>query len=201
MIVAVLGWTIPAGADYTDGYLLYKQGNYEGAVTALTEVLAGQPDHEDGHYLLGLCYHKLGRYEEAKAALQGVVEKNPEHAKAQTNLARVLMKLKAYNPALEAAKKGVELLGDSSAYNVLGLAYLGLEQYDEADQAFGKAIEKDPRNPWPYNNRGYALILKGKDAPAEYASEALKMFDKALELNPENDLFKRNREFVVGVMP
>ena len=120
--------------------------------------------------------------------------------RAYTNLSRALLKLDEDENAKEMALKGVEFEDDSGAYNVLGLAYMRLENYEQADVAFAKAAELDPKNAWAYNNRGINLIRQNKDNPKEVAGEALKLFDQAVSIQPENELFVRNQEFAKKLM-
>lgn len=199
-IVLVAGLVAPAGANYAEGLAQYMEGDYSGAAATLSALLVEEPDHPDARYLLGLCQHKLGKYEEAREALAAVVAAKPGHGKARTNLARALLKLEAYDAALAEASKGAELHGDWGAYNVLGLAFMGKEQFEKADAAFATAIQLNPEGAWAYNNRGYALILKGGDDPKAVAAEALKWFNKALERSPGHEVFLRNKEFAERVL-
>jgi len=200
VIILMAGLVGPAVADYAQGLIQYKAGEYAEAAATLSAWLAEGPDNPDARYLLGLCYNKMGEYEKAREQLAAVVAAKPGHAKAHTNLARALLKLEAYGDAIAEASKGVELLGDSGAYNVLGLANMGLKRYEQADAAFASAIEEDPENAWAYNNRGYALILGGGDDPGAVAAKALELFNKALELSPGNEVFLRNKRFAERAM-
>ena len=65
------------------------------------------------------------------------------------------------------------------AYYNRGIAYYGLNKYDEAFKDYGKAIELDPEYVPAYIDRGNAYYgLKKYD-------EAFKDYDKAIELDPE----------------
>ena len=125
-----------------------------------------------------------------------MVEASPKHAKAHTNLARALLDLKELDKGLEHAIKGAELLGDSSAYNALGRAYMKTGDNAKAAEAFGKAIEKDPKNPWPYNNKAYNLMIEHKGYLGVHADEIIELLEKAVELAPKNELFQRNLDFM-----
>lgn len=199
-IFMIVGLAGPVGADYAQGLAQYEGGDYGSAAATLSAMLAEGPDNPDARYLLGLCYHKLGKYEEAKGELAAVVAVRPGHAKAHTNLARALLKLEAFGEAVAEASKGVKLLGDSGAYNVLGLAYLAKKEFADADAAFTRAIELSPEGAWAYNNKGYGLILKGGENPKAVAAEALELFNKALERSPGHEVFLRNKAFAERVL-
>lgn len=200
LALAAAGLAMPAAADYAAGLARYEAGDYEAAAATLSAIAAEGAGNPDVSYLLGLCYQKLGKYEEARGELAAAVASSPGHAKAHTNLARALLKLEAYDEAVAEASKGVELLGDSGSYNVLGLAWLAKKEYTKADAAFAKAIELAPEGAWAYNNRGYALILKGGENPKAVAAEALELFNKALERSPGHEVFLRNKEFAERVL-
>lgn len=187
-------------AGYNDGLAHYKAGEFTQAITALQEAVEQNPASLDTRYLLGLTYYKAGKYEESKAQLEQVTVGRPHHGKAHTNLARTLLRLEAYPEAIEAASRGAKLTSDSGAFNTLGRAYQALKKYDEADQAFQTAIEKDPDNPWPYNNRGYLLILKAGNNPMQHATEAHELFKKAIELSPNNAIFLKNMRYSASLL-
>jgi Flp pilus assembly protein TadD len=61
-----------------------------------------------------------------------------------------------------------------------GIALEDLGKYDEAIQAFDKALELDPQNAEAWSEKGYALGELGK------YDEAIQALDKAIELDPQN---------------
>jgi tetratricopeptide (TPR) repeat protein len=63
-----------------------------------------------------------------------------------------------------------------------GIALGNLGKYDEAIQAFNKAIEINPRNESTWISKGVALGNLGK------YGEAVQAFDRAIEINPKNDV-------------
>ena len=68
----------------------------------------------------------------------------------------------------------------AEAYNLRGIAYKELKQYDQAIQDYTKAIKLDPKSDWAYNNRG-ALYKALKD----YES-AVEDLLQAIDLNSNN---------------
>jgi tetratricopeptide (TPR) repeat protein len=198
--ILAFAWTGVACADYAEGYALYKSGDYAGALAAFSAVGEDQTEYITARYLMGLCYAKQGKDVEAKAEYEAVIAQSPEYGKAYTNQARVLLNLGEDQAALDAAQKGTEYAGDSGAYNVLGLACMRLEKYEEAIAAFKKGSELDPKNPWAFNNWGIALIRRAKDDPKQAAETAFDLFKKAVELDPKNELFAKNRDFAMSLM-
>lgn len=79
--------------------------------------------------------------------------------------------------ALESEDKEVLL----QIYSTLGDSYNSLKRFKESDQAYGKALELDPRNSYVLNNYAYYLSLRG-----ENLAEAEKMSKSSLEIDPDN---------------
>ncbi|HVZ15740.1 MAG TPA: tetratricopeptide repeat protein, partial [Terriglobales bacterium] len=65
-----------------------------------------------------------------------------------------------------------------TAFNDLGLAYLALGKYDEAEQAFKKAIEIDPYSAFAYTNLGRTYYAQRRYADAE------PQFRKQIDVDP-----------------
>ena len=68
--------------------------------------------------------------------------------------------------------------GDPMAFNVLAGIFYQQGRFDEAVEAYRKAVEIEPNNAVIVNNLGLALQAQRKDA------EALENFDTAKSLNP-----------------
>ena len=198
--VCLVAVTSRTWAQYAEGLERYNAGEYSAAAEILASLVEQSPEHARGRYLLGLCFQKLGKYEEAREQLGEVVQARPEDGKAHTNLARALLKLNACEEAIAAASRGVSLLGDSGAYNVLGLAQMAGKLYEEADRAFAKAVVLDPSNAWAHNNRAYAAILRFRSDPGSLPAETGDWINRALELDPENVVFIRNRDYILGAL-
>jgi tetratricopeptide (TPR) repeat protein len=58
----------------TLGWILYRRGVYQRALSLLAESAAKLPDNAEVQYHLGMVHHKLGRREAAKAALDRAVK-------------------------------------------------------------------------------------------------------------------------------
>jgi tetratricopeptide (TPR) repeat protein len=84
-----------------------------------------------------------------------------------------------YQQATTLLKRVVELEPkDRTAWNNLGLAYMGLRQVDAAVDAFKKQLEINPYHEHAHTNLGRAYLQQRRYADAEAA------FRKQLELNP-----------------
>jgi cytochrome c-type biogenesis protein CcmH len=72
---------------------------------------------------------------------------------------------------------------DDAGWYQLGLAYRQIGQYEEAERAFRRAMELQPRNADYVAYLGETLLLRGGATPPP---EAEQMFRRALELEPGN---------------
>ncbi|MHA1863505.1 MAG: tetratricopeptide repeat protein [Candidatus Thorarchaeota archaeon] len=70
---------------------------------------------------------------------------------------------------------------DAAAWNVKGVFHAQKKEYGEALRALDQAIQLDSELAAAHSNRGRVLLTLGP----EKASEALKSFDRALELKPD----------------
>jgi tetratricopeptide (TPR) repeat protein len=75
-------------------------------------------------------------------------------------------------------------------FNDRGLAYLNLQQYDDAADDFGNAISLDKGNAAFYSNRGLAYL-----AMRQY-DDAIADFSKAIALSPVNAAYYNSRGVV-----
>ncbi len=78
-----------------------------------------------------------------------------------------------------AAKKSADPLETSKKWNKKGIGYYNQGRYDEAIEAFEKAIEIDRSYATPWHNMGMAYYKKGN------YEEAIRCFNYALDIKPD----------------
>ncbi|UCH05747.1 MAG: tetratricopeptide repeat protein [Candidatus Thorarchaeota archaeon] len=71
---------------------------------------------------------------------------------------------------------------DASAWNAKGVVLAGMEMFGDALRSFNQAIQLNPKMSEAYVNRGRVLLALGPDK----ATKALKAFDSALSLSPDD---------------
>ena len=99
-----------------------KDKNFNEAAINFKRALDYDKENADAYYGLGVVYHYSERYDESIA---------------QLNLALAKSDDKAFK---------------SDVYNVLGLSYIGKENYKKAKEAYNKALELNPNNEYAKNN-------------------------------------------------
>jgi len=90
---------------------------------------------------LGMALFLKGDYERAVKAFSEAIRIDNSNSRTYNNLALALYKLGKYDETFEAFKKGGD---EGTAYYNLGCLYTMEEKYNEAVQAFEKAIEIKP---------------------------------------------------------
>jgi tetratricopeptide (TPR) repeat protein len=102
-----------------------------------------------------------------------------------------------YDAAFQDCKEALALKPDySDAYNLQGLLYDATGEQDKAVQSYDKAIEISPKFAVAYYNRGLSYL--NREAPWENARQILSDFAKAVELAPDNELFREGLDSVKG---
>ncbi|WP_371158439.1 tetratricopeptide repeat protein [Jannaschia sp. 2305UL9-9] len=81
---------VPAFQD-TYGWIAYRDGDFQEALTYLTQAAEGMPDNPVVLYHLGMAYAALERPEEARAALQRAVDLGGDQPLPQLGIAREVL--------------------------------------------------------------------------------------------------------------
>ena len=128
------------------GHAFRANRKYSEAIDPLRRVVNARPDDVDAMYLLGNTLLMAGKYDQAIKTLSQVLVSRPDHSEARERL-RVASARKDLLPKLEQFRQRVAQEPNSGgAYAQLGQGYNSLGMYAEAEQAYLKAIELEPRN-------------------------------------------------------
>lgn len=127
---------------------------------------------------LGIGYMSEGIYEKALEALNRARQAKPDYSPIYNALGVLHQKLDIHDVAEDNFKMAIKLNpGDSSALNNYGLLLCQTQRYEEADEAFLKAVN-NPLYAIPevaYNNAGTCALKNGQVELAEnYFNEALR---------------------------
>jgi tetratricopeptide (TPR) repeat protein len=136
------------------GKTYYKAGQWEQAVAAFKQVIALDPQHQAAYANLGATYHRLNQLDQAETHYQKALELNPKDGEVVYNLAALYLQ-KAMpgggqpdpvlvNQALDQLRRAQELSPNAAEpYFGLGVAYMMLNQRDQAIQAFETFLKRD----------------------------------------------------------
>ena len=174
------------------GEIEWKSGNLKGAVyywaqaMHCQEPLKGHGRNESAYLYLHYVAQGLGLSNIAEDFVQRVDQMRAGKIRLDGATSRDLIGIsqKESTPEL---KKVLEELDEryfvpakSQVWNNEGAVLNGLGKYDEAIQAYEKAIEINPQYALAWNGKGVALSVQGK------YDEAITAFDRAIEINPQD---------------
>ncbi len=162
------------------GYLRLERGDYAGAIQNLERIASKPGAPSDARVNLATAYWKSGRLEPAKTVLEEGLKIRPNAVEFLRLLAAIAIGEKN---AAEAAKLEGQLaqLGERApelSYNV-GVLLQEAEKYEEAAQAFERALEGKPNFGEALLNLGHAMKALGRE------SEAAEYWQGAAQLMPE----------------
>ena len=154
--------------------VLFLDGKQLNSALVLKKAELLGPLDEKDRYLLALAYIAIGRKNLAQAELEKLAQMNPSSAVYPYWLSRLLYRKTDLQQALLYARQAVRL--DSAfmkGYDQLGLCYAGLNQPDQAIEAYRTAIrlnrEQSLKWPWPAMNLGTLYLRLERLDEAEAA--------------------------------
>lgn len=86
-----------------------EQGDYEGALKEIREILEISPENPVAHYNAGVLYDRLGRYIDAKESLGRAIEITPDYVQAHYLLGIILERIGDFDHSEETFKRLIEL--------------------------------------------------------------------------------------------
>lgn len=162
------------------GRALLESSEYTAAYQLFQTVVRHFPDRKTGYYYAGWAAERQNDYE--TACLHYEKARDTFHdLRAYKALARIYFQQQNYEAALKhyLALEQRRDLSLNELYN-LGLTYLRLEQWDNAQTCFEDVIAENPAHPQAYYAMGAIA------AQQAHWSEALSFYQSALTLDPKN---------------
>lgn len=191
------------------------------ATILFEKIVSINPANSAAFSNIGNCYSELGNLIEAKNYFEKAIEINPGLVDAHYNLANTLAALNQYTEAIISYQRALSLdpnlphiynnLGNTYAHlgtyvkaiqcytlieqiysnnanycYMVGCCHFGLRNFNLAIQWLSKAIELKNTYPDAYNELGRVYSIMGLN------EKALKLYLKANEQNPENQVYLHN---------
>lgn len=168
------------------GTLLLQREDYAEAEGVLRRAVQANPRSADAQMRLGIANRGLGNTGRAEFCYRSALDLAPKLADAHFNYAGLLASLGRGDEALRAYLACVEAdPRHAEAHLNLGYLLLEHERFEPAAAHFQQALQLRPSEP--------ALIGLGHAAKGGgQLDEARRIFAKALELNPANEVAKKN---------
>jgi arylsulfatase A-like enzyme/Flp pilus assembly protein TadD len=165
----------------------YHDGRAEEGISLLKEIIAERKDFHLAYTYLAAFYQEQKRPADAEAVLREANAFNPESFRIMTALGILMIDNGRFDEAIGLLEKSLAIIDfDPETWNYLGVAYWNKEGYDQALEAYRRALSLDLNYPIVFNNRGSLYLsryLKGRQA--EDLARALEDFRKAVELDPK----------------
>ena len=190
----------PEDQSLRDAAQQVEKGECTAAAELVRKVLASSPNSSSAYNLLGICQAQAGDFDEARSSFQRALESNPQFATAHVNLGKLLIRMHEEAAAIQHFKAAIAVDPDIlirdpasySAFNLFGLCLMSDGKYEDAQHAFERAIQIDPRYVPAHVNLGNALVARRHD------DAALKEFLAAIAMKPNDLLALKNVGLIYG---
>jgi tetratricopeptide (TPR) repeat protein len=154
-----------------------------------SSVIAEEPRAWPMFALLGAWYERHDRPEDALVVYERGLTHHPRNEILEVNRFALLMRLGKVDP--DEAVRHFEQLAETyplsfEAHAMIGDAHLTARRFNEAEAAYRRAIEANPRNPLLYNRLAVVYAETGQ------LNEAREALQQALQLDPEFELAREN---------
>ena len=157
--------------------MLTRQRLCERARELLTDLLQARPDYQPARIALGRTLARMGRHAEALDALATAARSPGYEGEARLATAEIQCRLGEYDEAVRSAQIAVAARPTAEAYGMLARAFIGLQNWENAEIAVNRALEVAPSAP-------AAHIAAGRFKSArEQHEQALAALSRAVELD------------------
>jgi tetratricopeptide (TPR) repeat protein len=169
-------------ATYGLGVALAASGSRNEAIKTLEKAAQLVTDDPAPLRAIGRMQLESGDAAAALAAFDRGLRRQPKFIPVMLDRSEALARLGRYDEAI-AQVAAAEVLAPQSAEVQfrLGDIYQSAKRYPDAEKAYLKAISLAPKNPLPYNNLAWMLVVSGGDA-----KRAVEFAGKAVELSPRS---------------
>jgi tetratricopeptide (TPR) repeat protein len=154
--------------------------DHEGAIRALTEVVARDPRSFEGWNWLAMQLRLAGRLPEAIEASERMIMLAPNRFDGHNSLGMCQLDERHWDEAIGCFQHAIRLSPEMAVlHNNVGIALKNLGRLQEAERAFKRSIELAPNMPHSYGMLGEVLSYE------ERAPEAARFFRMAYDREPQ----------------
>ncbi|MBG7618400.1 tetratricopeptide repeat protein [Herbaspirillum sp. AP02] len=167
---------------------LHEKNDPEASIAYFEDAARREPEAAGPLSHLGRALVEARRYDEAVATILKSLELQISFAPSHTALGEAFHAMEMYKEALESHKTAILLdPEDTYAHYKIADTYLKLHKITEAHEHLQRVIDIAPKDPNSYLKLG-ASYFSAEDR----FDDAMRMFNKALELNPKQALTYNN---------
>lgn len=164
---------------FNEAFSYHQSGKLTQARDLYMEILQDESKNAEVWDLLGVLYYQVKDFFEAEMCIKKALQIEPNLYFLE-NLAMVYVQKGEFQLAVNLYN---ELLQHSEKYEYwfnLAMSYKNLHKWDEAKQAYYKALELNPKSHESYFNLAYLCFNENRP------QDAVDCYKKALELNPQD---------------
>ncbi len=130
---------------FVQGGEQFKRKEYDKAISSLREVTKRLPESSQAHYALANILTESFHMGEAREEFEATIDLAPKFVPAKLGLARLLLKEGSLNESIRLSKEILTIDSNSvDAMNIMGTAYMKLEDFKNAEVFFDKILELEP---------------------------------------------------------
>ena len=179
------------------GITLSRQEAFEAALTAFQQALELRPDYPEAYLNRGVTLARMGRLQEALDSHEQAIARRPEYAQAYMHMGQTLANLKRYPEAVQAISHAIELEPDYAfayVHRARTFGHMGPEFREAAHKDWQKA---SALGALPEQRALDLAISLGR---SRAFAEALALFDRVIELRPDDPQARVNRGITLARM-
>jgi len=166
---------------------LLHAGRMNEADDEALEAIVTAPDYERVHRVYSIVLQRRRLLKQAVDEALESVRLDPNNSLSLQALGYAYLESRRYHEANEAAAKALTLAPDAVETHILmSAAASGIGDWSGVEVASREALRLDPTSSAAMNNLGLALKEQGRLA------EAAQAYDRALQLEPDNETARRN---------
>jgi superkiller protein 3 len=157
------------------GDVYQAQGSEKGVVEAYLRAIELEPAFAWPYHNLGDFYKKKGAYAQAITYYRQAIERHPTGLDRALSPAGVPPRGDAPSISDALSRNGAPSRNGAASWNGLGDVYRALQQYDQAIEAYQKAIQLKNDEAWPYHNLAFVYKSLG------HHQQAATLYQQAIE--------------------
>ncbi|MCH9743369.1 MAG: tetratricopeptide repeat protein [Gammaproteobacteria bacterium] len=165
---------------YYLGQLLLNNQQPKEAVKYFNQCINQDPRGVELNHKLGLAFFHTKQYENAIHYFRITLMLDLEHIDANYNLANAFLQINKTELSLNYFLKQLEIKPSLECHMNIGLLYVDLKEYSDAEKHFLQALEFDPHDLSAHLNLG-SLHLK-----FDHTHKALHHYQEVIKLEPDN---------------
>ena len=160
----------PPVIDYLKAQVLTAEKRYSEALAALGKVTAAHLLRPGLFLQTADLYLRLRRFRDAEEVYKRALAIDPDNAHAHLGICRMELRRRRFGDAAQAALDALQRVYHYPlAHYLLGLALIGMKEYERAAAAFGAAISFNPN--FPEAHMRLAAVMEKQLGDAEGARE------------------------------